>query len=279
MQFWKMNGAGNDFIILNNLEERLPPSAFPLLARTLCTPHRSLGADGLMVVEQAQEGADFKMLFFNSDGSLGEMCGNGARCICRYGYERGLAGPIQRVETTAGLIVGTRLGPDSYRVQLNLPSVLESQRVTSLGPAGYVELGQPGVPHAILRVPGLEERSLEELRSMGQTLRHDPAFPKGANANLYDVLSQDHLVIRTFERGVEDFTYACGTGTGSLVALLTALGQTSGHGVRVENLGGQLIVDAEQTDGQISALLLTGPATLVCQGHVPDEALPEEPAK
>lgn len=78
MQFWKMNGAGNDFIILNNLEERLPPSAFPLLARTLCTPHRSLGADGLMVVEQAQEGADFKMLFFNSDGSLGEMCGNGA---------------------------------------------------------------------------------------------------------------------------------------------------------------------------------------------------------
>lgn len=279
MQFWKMNGAGNDFIILNNLEERLPPSAFPLLARTLCTPHRSLGADGLMVVEQAQEGADFKMLFFNSDGSLGEMCGNGARCICRYGYERGLAGPIQRVETTAGLIVGTRLGPDSYRVQLNLPSVLESQRVTSLGPAGYVELGQPGVPHAILRVPGLEERSLEELRSMGQTLRHDHAFPKGANANLYDVLSQDHLVIRTFERGVEDFTYACGTGTGSLVALLTALGQTSGHGVRVENLGGQLIVDAEQTDGQISALLLTGPATLVCQGHVPDEALPEESTK
>lgn len=93
MQFWKMNGAGNDFIILNNLEERLPPSAFPLLARTLCTPHRSLGADGLMVVEQAQEGADFKMLFFNSDGSLGEMCGNGARCICRYGYETGLSGP------------------------------------------------------------------------------------------------------------------------------------------------------------------------------------------
>ena len=219
------------------------------------------------------------MRFFNSDGSLGEMCGNGARCICRSGYERGLAGPIQRVETTAGLIVGTRLGPDSYRVQLNLPSVLESQRVTSLGPAGYVELGQPGVPHAILRVPGLEERSLEELRSMGQTLRHDHAFPKGANANLYDVLSQDHLVIRTFERGVEDFTYACGTGTGSLVALLTALGQTSGHGVRVENLGGQLIVDAEQTDGQISALLLTGPATLVCQGHVPDEALPEESTK
>ena len=148
--------------------------------------------------------------------------------------------------------------------------------MTALGPAGYVELGQPGVPHAILRVPGLVEMSLEALWPMGQTLRHDPAFPKGANANLYDVRSQDHLVIRTFERGVEDFTYACGTGTGSLVALLTTLGQTSGHGVQVENLGGQLIVDAVQTHGQISALLLTGPATLVCQGYVPDEALPEE---
>lgn len=124
MQFWKMNGAGNDFIILNNLEERLPPSAFPLLARTLCTPHRSLGADGLMVVEQAQEGADFKMLFFNSDGSLGEMCGNGARCICRYGYETGLSGPTQTVETTAGLVTGTRIDRRQYRVQLNSPTVI-----------------------------------------------------------------------------------------------------------------------------------------------------------
>ena len=279
MEFWKMNGAGNDFIILDNRALGASPARLGRIAQALCRRRFSIGADGLMAVEEGTQGGDFKMRFFNSDGSLGEMCGNGARCISRYGYERGLAGPIQRVETTAGLIVGTRLGPDSYRVQLNLPSVLESQRVTSLGPAGYVELGQPGVPHAILRVPGLEERSLEELRSMGQTLRHDHAFPKGANANLYDVLSQDHLVIRTFERGVEDFTYACGTGTGSLVALLTALGQTSGHGVRVENLGGQLIVDAEQTDGQISALLLTGPATLVCQGHVPDEALPEESTK
>ncbi|MFR0734723.1 MAG: hypothetical protein ACLSHU_11565 [Oscillospiraceae bacterium] len=141
------------------------------------------------------------MRFYNSDGSLGEMCGNGARCICRYGYERGLAGDVQRVETTAGLVVGTRLGPDSYRVQLNLPSVLEPRRDTALGPAGYVELGRPGVPHAIVRVPGLQELPLEELRPRGRALRHDPAFSKGANANLYDVLAPDHLVIRTFERG------------------------------------------------------------------------------
>ena len=275
MEFWKMNGAGNDFIILDNRVLGASPARLGRIARALCRRRFSIGADGLMAVEEGTQGGDFKMRFYNSDGSLGEMCGNGARCICRYGYERGLAGDVQRVETTAGLVVGTRLGPDSYRVQLNLPSVLEPRRDTALGPAGYVELGRPGVPHAIVRVPGLQELPLEELRPRGRALRHDPAFSKGANANLYDVLAPVHLVIRTFERGVEDFTYACGTGTGSLVALLAVLGQVSGQGVQVENLGGRLLVDAEASGGQVSALFLTGPATLVCQGSVPDEALPD----
>ena len=124
MQFWKMNGAGNDFIILNNIQEGLPAEAFPVLARTLCTPHRSLGADGFMVVEPAQGEGDFRMRFYNSDGSVGEMCGNGARCICRYGYETGLAGPTQRVETTAGLVIGERISQRAYRVRLNDPTTL-----------------------------------------------------------------------------------------------------------------------------------------------------------
>ena len=86
MQFWKMNGAGNDFVVLNNLVEKLPAELFPSIARTLCERHLSIGADGLMVVDAPTMGGDFKMLFFNSDGSASEMCGNGARCICRYGY-------------------------------------------------------------------------------------------------------------------------------------------------------------------------------------------------
>ena len=124
MQFWKMNGAGNDFIILNNIQEGLPAEAFPVLARTLCTPHRSLGADGFMVVEPAQGEGDFRMRFYNSDGSVGEMCGNGARCICRYGYENRLAGEVQRVETTAGLVTGRRIDRRRYQIRLNDPTTV-----------------------------------------------------------------------------------------------------------------------------------------------------------
>ena len=103
MHFTKMNGAGNDFIILDNLDGHIPAGRLPELARTLCDRHMSIGADGLMAVERAQGDADYAMRFYNSDGSMGEMCGNGARCICRYGYEHGLAGRTQRVETTAGM--------------------------------------------------------------------------------------------------------------------------------------------------------------------------------
>ncbi|MGN0970037.1 MAG: diaminopimelate epimerase, partial [Evtepia sp.] len=153
MKFWKMNGAGNDFIILNNLEEKLPETAFPLLARTLCTPHLSLGADGFMVVDKAQGEADFRMLFYNSDGSVGEMCGNGARCICRYGYETGLSGPQQVIETTAGIVTGTRMDRRQYRIRLNDPTTLRLDLALEAEgrtwPCAYVELGTPGLPHAV----------------------------------------------------------------------------------------------------------------------------------
>lgn len=273
MEFWKMNGAGNDFIIVDNRTLWASPQRLGRIAAVLCRRRFSVGADGLMAVEPAQAGGDFKMRFFNADGSVGEMCGNGARCICRYGYELGLAGETQLVETTAGLVTGRRLGPDCYRVRLNAPSILEDCRETALGRAGYVELGNPGLPHSLFRVPGLAERTLEELRPIGFGLRHDPAYPKGANANLYDLLGPDHLVIRTFERGVEDFTLACGTGTGSLVALLTCQGLVSGKNVRVENLGGTLTVDVSCRGGRVEELFLTGPAQISYRGRA--EELPD----
>ena len=152
MQFWKMNGAGNDFIIINNMEEHLPLESFPKIAKTLCERHMSIGADGFMVVESPTDGGDYKMLFYNSDGSIGEMCGNGARCICRYGYENHLAGEIQRVETTAGMVIGERINQQLYRIRLNDPSTIDLDRPIEINgtryECAYVELGNPGLPHA-----------------------------------------------------------------------------------------------------------------------------------
>ena len=277
MRFWKMNGAGNDFIILNNLEARLPEDSFPRIARTLCQRRLSIGADGLMVVNPPAAGGDFRMLFFNSDGSMGEMCGNGARCICRYGYENGLAGETQTVETTAGVVTGERIDRRLYRIRLNDPTTVKTDSPVEVEgvsyPCAYVELGNPGLPHAAVPYPHLRDADENQLRELGRKLRWHPAFPKGANVNFYELLGPDHLYERTFERGVEDFTYACGTGTGSVVAVLTLLGRVSGRNVRVDMTGGTLVIDAERDGSRITALYLTGPTNLVCKGEITDEEL------
>ena len=278
MRFWKMNGAGNDFIILNNMEERLPAEAFPALARRLCDRRRSIGADGLMVVERPAGAADYRMLFFNSDGSVGEMCGNGARCICRYGCENGLAGEVQRVETTAGLVTGRRLTRRQYQVELNRPTVLRLDCPVEVDgvswPCAYVELGSPGLPHAVVPVSGLRDWPERELFELGRKLCHHPAFPKGANVNFYEVEGPGRIWERTYERGVEDFTHACGTGTGSVVAVLTLQGKSDGREVHVQMTSGELVVDVEVRGGAVEKLLLTGPTNVVARGEVTDEELP-----
>ena len=277
MQFWKMNGAGNDFIILNNIQEGLPEEAFPILARTLCAPHRSLGADGFMVVQPAQGEGDFRMGFYNSDGSVGEMCGNGARCICRYGYETGLAGETQRVETTAGLVTGRRISRREYQVRLNDPTTISLQEELEAEgktwPCAYVELGDPGLPHAVVPYPGLAGADPQALFRLGRALRNHPRFPKGANVNFYEITGPDQVLEKTYERGVEDFTLACGTGTGSVVTVLTLLGQVSGRGVQVTMAGGVLTVDVERAGDRVTGLYLTGPTNLVAKGEIFDEEL------
>lgn len=277
MRFWKMNGAGNDFLILNNLEERLPHEELPHIARTLCERRLSIGADGLMVVEKPSQGGDFKMLFFNSDGSVGEMCGNGARCICRYGYENGLAGEAQAVETTAGLVYGRRIDRRCYRVRLNDPTTIKLDCPVEVDgvrySCSYVELGNPGLPHAVVPCHNLRNADEHELRELGRKIRWNPVFPKGANVNFYELTGEDRFYERTFERGVEDFTYACGTGTGSVAAVLTLQGKVSGQGVRADMAGGTLFIDAERDCSSITELYLTGPTNIVCKGEVTDESL------
>mgnify|MGYP000780625567 FL=1 len=277
MRFAKMNGAGNDFIILNNMEERIDHSRFPELARTLCHRRLSIGADGLMAVERPRQGGDYRMLFYNADGSAGEMCGNGARCVCRYGFEKGLAGEEQTVETPSGIVTGRRIDRRNYRIRLTDPSVIRlDYPVEALGRSlecSYVELGVPGLPHAAVPCPGLGEMTADQLRELGRTLRWHPAFPKGANVNFYDITGPDRLVELTYERGVEDFTYACGTGTGSVVLVLTLMGKVSGRDVAVSVPGGTLRVSVDREGEAVKALWLTGPTNFVCEGEILDESL------
>lgn len=276
MRFTKMNGAGNDFIILDAIKQEIPPEQLPHMAKNLCDRRRSIGADGLMAVAPSDK-ADCRMLFFNSDGSMGEMCGNGARCICRFAYENGYAGQTQHIETTAGLVTGVRIDRRNYRIRLNTPSTVRlDEELTVDGgtySVSYVELGDPGIPHAVVELPGLENADERELFRLGRKLRYHPAFAKGANVNFFEITGCNQVLEKTYERGVEDFTLACGTGTGSVVTVLTLKGLVSGKGVAVSMAGGTLVIDAETENGKVTNLYLTGPTNLVAEGEILDEEL------
>lgn len=272
MKFWKMNGAGNDFIIINNMEEKIPHERLPEIVRTLCRRRFSIGADGFIVVDRPEKGGDYRMIFFNSDGSMSEMCGNGARCICRYGFETGLAGQTQRVEATAGLVTGRRVSEREYRIRLNDPTTMlfdiEAGALGKTWRCDYVELGDPGLSHIALELPDLRDWNEKDLFALGKALRWSKAFPKYPNVNFFVIEGENKLWERTWEVGVEDFTYACGTGSGSVVAALTKKGRLNGKDVHVYVTGGLLRIDVEK-DG----LFLTGPTNIVAKGEVFDEDL------
>ena len=253
MQVWHMSGAGNDFMVM---DARGADYDFSKLAKELCA---MTGADGFMAVDTA-EGVDFRLHFYNSDGSRGEMCGNGSRCICRFAYENRIAGSSMTILTDAGIVPGWRLDETMYRVKLNNPGILDLHRKEN---AAYVELGVPGVPHGVLEWPGLRWEHAEEMRAQAKALRYDPAFPKGANINFYTWLGEDHIRILTYERGVEDYTLACGTGTASTACALFAAGKLPGRRLIADNPGGVLTVDIAETEGEISAVFLEGPTEVV----------------
>ena len=253
MNVWHMSGAGNDFMVI---DARGKEYDFEKMAIELC---KLTKADGFMAVDYSDK-ADFKLHFYNSDGTRGEMCGNGARCICRYAYDNGIAGAEMVVETDAGLVPGWRLDTEMYRVKLNNPGVLDLNRKED---AAYVELGNPGVPHAVKEVPGLSYEKKDEYHEMAKALRHDPAFPKGANANLYTWISQDAVRVLTFERGVEDYTLACGTGCGSTAVTLWSQGKLPGGRLVAQNMGGLLVVTIEGDENGVTSILLDGGAEVL----------------
>ena len=247
-----MSGAGNDFAVIDARDRQLDlkETAMNLCAR--------LGADGFMALERSEK-ADFRLHFYNSDGLRGEMCGNGARCICHVARILGIVGDTMTVETDAGLVYGAYLGGDCYRVRLNLPGLVDLSRRPD---AAYVELGSPGVPHSVTFLDRIDHNDKESLRPLALEIRHDSVFPKGVNVNFCTRPAGGRVRILTYERGVEDFTLACGTGSASVAVVLWLTAQLPEGRLEVENPGGLLTVTIQGAN-TIESIHLEGPVTVL----------------
>ena len=268
MRYTKMHGAGNSFVLTEDLHGELQGEDFSVLALRLCDENTGPGADGLIVLRDAGGKADFAMLFYNSDGTLGEMCGNGARCVARYGWEHGLCpdGEHIHILATAGLVPARRVTEALYQVRINDPSVVEAHREALGTDCAYVELGDPGIPHAVVEVGEDAFDDLDALREKGRALRRSPAFPKGANVSFACVTGENRVRAITFERGVEDFTLACGTGSAATALSLRLRGRVSGEQIDVEMPGGTLRLALNFEGDTLRDILLTGPTAVVEEG-------------
>ena len=279
MKFSKIQGTGNDFIIIDNRNKNINGSRYSEIARRLCTRRFSVGADGIMFIEMPTKGGEYKMAFYNSDGSIGEMCGNGARCIARYGFEKGISGSTQRIETTAGFVNAIRMSARYYKIRLNsITQRMEDIPVQINGEnynVDYVEMGNPGLPHVVLLVNDLSNWSEDKLRRAGRKIKNLEKFPKGANVNFCEVKNQHIIKAITYERGVEDLTLACGTGAGAIVSVIHNKSLVAASSVHVNMPGGELTVDLEINNSK-EKIYLTGATTWVAEGDVLDEELTED---
>ncbi len=262
LQFTKMNGAGNDFVVVDNRDGKLALTGAQI-AR-LCDRHRGVGADGLLAVEPAQNGAHFRMRYYNADGGEAEMCGNGARCFARFAQKvSGQAGDIA-FETQAGVITAKFLG-DLVEIQMSTPhSLCLEEKLHAGGEVLHVHSINTGVPHAVVFVDDLENT---DIRHLGRALRYHEHFaPKGTNANFVQQRAADTIAIRTYERGVEDETLACGTG---MVACALIFHERTGNPspIQVQVRGGETLrIGFNKTADTYAHVTLTGPADFVFDG-------------
>jgi diaminopimelate epimerase len=264
LTFTKMNGAGNDFVMLDNRDGKLALDK-PQIAR-LCDRHRGVGADGILVVEPAENGADFRMRYYNADGGEAEMCGNGARCFGRFSQRiSGKQGDIS-FETLAGVITAQFLG-ENVRIQMSEPHSLRlNDTLDAAGEKLTVHSVNTGVPHAVVFVDDLEK---VDVQTLGASLRYHPHFaPKGTNANFVREFDPQTIAIRTYERGVEGETLACGTGMVACALIFHELtGAASPVSVKVR--GGETLEIGFRQDGAVYRdVTLTGPADFVFDGRV-----------
>lgn len=264
--FYKMQGCGNDFVIVDNRELNVPESAMADWARAVCARAFGVYADGLFFLEESDDPAlDYRWHFFNSDGSRAEMCGNASRCAGKLAHAIGLAPADHVFGTDAGPIKAKVLldGPDAGRVKVQLTPPLKTETNIELDVDGRpltVHFTDTGVPHAVVFVDSVEDVDIMDL---GPKLRyHDHFAPAGTNVNFAQVVDRNTLLLRTYERGVEAETYACGTGAAATQLLASTLGLTGGHADLTTSGGEVLTVFLE--DGNV---FLQGAAELTFKGE------------
>ena len=272
--FAKMNGAGNDFVVLDNRFLRFSDDELAALARQFCPRRTGIGADGLLALDDADGDADFRMRYRNADGSLATMCGNGARCLARFAARAGLGPEADATVTLAFDTDGGRYTAEVAGRAASGPVRLAVPPARDYGPAegtGAVRIWT-GTEHAVVFTDAVDAADVE---GEGRRLRHDPAFaPAGTNVDFVEVAGPDRVRVRTYEKGVEAETLACGTGAvaSALAAFLDGRLGTDGTAgavrpsVAVEMPGGTLEVGFSVRDGQPHAVTLAGPAETVYEG-------------
>jgi diaminopimelate epimerase len=264
LRFIKMNGAGNDFILMDNRAGDIHLERSEI-AR-LCDRHRGIGADGILLLENPADHADFRMRYFNSDGGEAEMCGNGARCFARFANKAaGVQGKIS-FETPAGVISAELAGDlvtlqmtDPEDLQLNVPLQFGSEKRS-------VHFINSGVPHVVVPVAQIRE---VDLPREGSAIRYHEMFsPKGANVNFIEKRGADKIAVRTYERGVENETLACGTGVVASALVFAATEKVKGPITVLVWGGDELKVGFEKSGQQFRSVTLTGPAEFVFEGTI-----------
>ncbi len=280
LKFFKVNGAGNDFILIDALPEDFKGFARNQIVR-LCDRRKGIGADGILVLHSSTISA-CRVEFFNSDGSKGSLCGNGARCVINFLKYKGITtGESVEFEFGEKLFQGSFSSSGEPVFHMNRPAKLKTKfkikAADSLITAHYCDTGSPHVVIEINDVPVAPRRSpathqdLENfpVRELGREIRHHPDFaPGGVNVNFVKILSENEITIRTFERGVEDETLACGTGSAATAVVAFALGKCKPPVRLLTRSGDYLIIDFEIINNKLENLCLTGPAEINFHGAV-----------
>ena len=270
INFYKMSGSGNDFIIIDNRNNVVEENKLSDFISSVCRRKMSVGADGVILIENAKN-IDFKWRFFNSDGSRAEMCGNGARCAARFAYLNKIAGPKMSFETDAGIIIA-QVNNDLVKIKMTEPKDLKIDFTidTDGGPVTASSINT-GVPHVVMPVDNIDD---VEVVKLGREIRYHEKFaPAGTNVNFYCPISEDKIKIRTYERGVEDETLACGTG-----AVASALVYANKTNIKspvsvMTKSGGWLSVYFESKTDAFYNIYLKGDARIIYKGEMSEDAI------